>query len=210
MHQRRDSGVQSAPCACGPEGLIFFRMIASLRGIVLDITPASVVIEAHGVGYRIFATPAALGGMRKREEQFLFTHDLVRDDARDLYGFLSLDELRLFERLIAISGVGPRVALSMMSLGSADALKRAIMAGDLEMLTSVPGVGRKIAQKVVLELKGQIVEESGAAGPDREVVDALVSLGYSASQARDALKSVPAGVTDVSDRVREALRRLSS
>lgn len=185
-------------------------MIASLRGIVLDITPTSVLIEAAGVGYRVYATPAALGGMRKREEAFLYTYDLIREDVRDLYGFLSQDELRLFERMIAISGVGPKVALAMLSMGSADSLKRAIMAGDLATLTSIPGVGRKIAQKIVLELKGQIVEEGEMTGPDREVIDALVSLGYSASQARQALKGVSRDVTDVSDRVREALRRLSS
>jgi Holliday junction DNA helicase RuvA len=185
-------------------------MIASVRGTVLDISPTSIVVEAGGVGYRIFATPATLGGMRKREEAFLYTYDLIREDAHDLYGFISQDEQRLFERLISVSGVGPKVAIALLSMGSAAALKRAIMSGDLSALTSVSGVGRKIAQKIILELKGQIVEEGGESGPDREVVDALVSLGYSASQAREALKGVSNDVTDVSDRVREALRRLSS
>ena len=185
-------------------------MIASLRGVVLDITPTSVLIEAAGVGYLVHATPAALGGMRKREEVFLYTYDLVREDTRDLYGFSSQDELRLFERMIAISGVGPKVALAMLSIGSTDALKRAIMGGDLVTLTSIPGVGKKIAQKIVLELKGQIVEEGEMSGPDREVIDALVSLGYSASQAKESLKGISHEVSDVSDRVREALRRLSS
>ncbi len=185
-------------------------MIASLRGMVLDITPTSVLIEAGGVGYRAFATSATLGGLRKREEAFLFTYDLVREDARDLYGFLSQDELRLFERLIAVSGVGPKAALAVLSMGSADSLKRIIMAGDLTALTSAPGIGKKIAQKILLELKGQIVEEGDAFGPDREVIDALVSLGYSATQAKEALKGVSRDVTDVSDRVRESLRRLST
>lgn len=185
-------------------------MIASLRGTVLDITPTSALIEAGGVGYRVFATPASLGGLRKREEAFLFTHDLIREDARDLYGFLSQDELRLFERLIAISGVGPKVALAMLSMGSVDSIKRVIMTGDLTALISTPGIGKKIAQKIILELKGQIVEEGESSGPDREVIDALISLGYSSTQATEALKGVSRDVTDVSDRVREALRRLST
>lgn len=185
-------------------------MIASLRGIVLEITPTFALIEVHGVGYRVFATPATLGGMRKREDAFLYTYDLVREDVHDLYGFTSFEDLRLFERMIAISGVGPKVALAMLSIGNAETLKRAIMNGDLTALTSIPGVGKKIAQKIVLELKGQIVDREELSGSDREVIDALVSLGYSATQAKDALKGIPSDVTDVSDRVREALRTLSS
>ncbi|MBD3251463.1 Holliday junction branch migration protein RuvA [Candidatus Uhrbacteria bacterium] len=185
-------------------------MIASIRGTVLELTPSYVIVEVQGVGYGIHATPSTLGGLRKREQAFLYTHDLVREDARELYGFKTLEDLQLFEQLIGISGVGPKVALAMLSIGSAEALKRAIMNGDLVTITSVPGVGKKIAQKIILELKGQIVEEGDAGGPDREVVDALVSLGYSSAQAKVALKSVPSEITDVSDRVREALRQLSS
>jgi Holliday junction DNA helicase RuvA len=112
--------------------------------------------------------------------------------------------------MISVSGVGPKVALAMMSIGSAESLKRAIMNGDLATLTSVPGIGKKIAQKIILELKGKIVDDDGVSGTDREVMDALVSLGYSAAQAKDALQGVSAEITDVSERVREALRRLSS
>ena len=185
-------------------------MIGSVRGRVIQISPTNLLIEAGGVGFRVSATPATLSGLRVNEEAFLYTHDHVREDSRDLYGFASEDELRLFERMVSISGVGPKVALAMLSIGSADVLKRAIMNGDLATLTSIPGIGKKIAQKIILELKGQIVEDNGVSGPDREVIDALVSLGYSSAQAKDALSSVPTDVTDVSERVREALRRLSS
>jgi Holliday junction DNA helicase RuvA len=185
-------------------------MIGSLRGTVLKVGPANLLIEAGGIGFRVNATPATLSGLRVNEEAFLYTHDHVREESRDLYGFPSEEDLRLFERMISISGVGPKVALAILSIGSAESLKRAIMNGDLATLTSVPGIGKKIAQKIILELKGQIVEASGMSGPDREVIDALVSLGYSSAQARDALKAVPVDVTDVSERVREALRNLSA
>ncbi len=183
-------------------------MIGSLRGSVIDLAPPWVLIEVQGIGYRVCASPSTLAGMRTGEEVFVYTHDVVREDARDLYGFVSLEDLKLFERMISVSGVGPKVALAMSSIGSAETLKRAIMSGDLAMLTSAPGVGKKIAQKIILELKGQIVDTDSVTGPDREAIDALVSLGYSATQARDALKFVPADIADISDRVREALRGL--
>jgi holliday junction DNA helicase RuvA len=184
-------------------------MIGSLRGTILDVTPVDALVEVAGVGYRVIAPPGTLAGLRAGEEAFLHIHDHVREDAHDLYGFVSRDERSLFERLIAVSGVGPKVGLAILSLGSAETVKRAIMSGDLGLLTSVSGVGMKIAQKVVLELKGQLVDVESASGPDREVIDALVSLGYSSSQAKDAVKGIAPEVTDVSERVREALKRLS-
>lgn len=185
-------------------------MIGSLRGRVQSLTPVSVLLEAGGVGYRVHASPNTIAGLRMGEEALLYMHDHVREDARDLYGFTSEDELALFERLISISGVGPKAGLSILSVGSAETVRRAIMAGDLSVLTSAPGIGTKIAQKIVLELKGQLVDADLAPGPDREVLDALVSLGYSAAQAKQGLKAVAADVTDVSERVKAALRHLSN
>lgn len=185
-------------------------MIGSLRGLVLEISPPHVLLEVQGIGFRVAATPHTLSCLEARAEGFLYIHDHVREDARVLYGFLHQEELALFEKLISISGVGPKVALALLSLGNVDTLKRAIMAGDLATLTSLPGIGKKIAQKIILELKGAIVEEDVASVADREVIDALVSLGYSMSQANTALKQVPVDVDDVSDRVREALRCLSN
>ncbi|MFA5750597.1 MAG: Holliday junction branch migration protein RuvA [Candidatus Shapirobacteria bacterium] len=184
-------------------------MIGSLRGTVLEITPTDLLLEVADVGYRVIAAPGTLAKYRAQETCFLYIHDHIREDAHDLYGFTIKDEMTLFERLIGVSGVGPKVGLAILSLGSAETVKRAIMAGDLGTLTSVSGVGTKIAQKVILELKGQLVDLESATGPDREVIDALVSLGYSVSQAKDAVKGVSPEVTDVSLRVKEALRRLS-
>lgn len=184
-------------------------MIGSLRGEILEVHPTKALLEVQGVGYIIKASIPTLTSLKAGAERLLYIHDHVREDAHDLYAFTVHEELAFFEKLISISGVGPKVALTIMSAGSLDSVRRAVMAGDLATLTSVPGVGTKTAQKIVLELKGQLVDEQGASSEDREVIEALVSLGYAASQAREALKNVSAAITDTSERVREALRNLS-
>jgi len=160
------------------------------------------------MGYRVYVSPAVLSALRGEGETFLYVHEQVREDADDLYGFLSLADLELFERLLTISGVGPKVAMTLLSVGSADTVRGAIMKGDLALLTSVPGVGTKTAQKIVLELKGQLVEAGHDAPQDRDVIEALQSLGYSIQQAREALKAVSSDIVETSARVREALRFL--
>ncbi|MEN9558757.1 MAG: Holliday junction ATP-dependent helicase RuvA [Candidatus Parcubacteria bacterium] len=185
-------------------------MIASLRGRITSLSATRATVEVAGVGYRVNASPNTLSRLVAHEDVLLFIHDHLREDAHDLYGFLSEEELGLFERLITISGVGPKAGMSILAVGSVDTITRAIMNGDLTVLTSAPGVGMKMAQKIVLELKGQLVDADTGTGPDREVMDALITLGYSAAQARQALKAVSADITDVSDRVKEALRNLST
>ncbi len=184
-------------------------MIASLRGAVLEIHASFFFLEVQGVGYCIRTTSNVLASLSIGTELLVYIHDHVREDAHDLYGFLTRSDEELFERLLTVSGVGPKVALTILSLGNADTVRRAILEGDLATLTSVPGVGMKTAQKIVLDLKGQIVEEGTMGAKDVEVVDALVSLGYTASHARAALKSVPPDIADVSARVREALKLLA-
>ena len=184
-------------------------MIGSLRGRVIDVLATSVLLEIQGVGYRVMVPASALSTVKAGDEAFFYIHDRIREDAHDLYGFLSAEDLRLFEQLLNVSGVGPKVATAIMAVGSAEAVRRAIMAGDVARMTSVPGVGKKTAQKIILELKGQLVEAEGESSEDRDAIEALQSLGYSAMQAREALKNVGADIVDVSARVREALRRLS-
>ncbi|MFZ2803846.1 MAG: Holliday junction branch migration protein RuvA [Patescibacteria group bacterium] len=184
-------------------------MIGSLRGAVLEIHPTFLLLEVQGIGYAVKASSQVLTTVRPGSEFFIYTHDHVREDAHDLYGFATRSEQELFERLLSVSGVGPKVALSILSAGPFDSVRRAIMAGNLDMLTSMPGIGKKTAQKIILELKGQLVEEESMPTGDGEVLEALVSLGYSREQAREALKAVPSDITDVSLRVREALRHLA-
>jgi Holliday junction DNA helicase RuvA len=184
-------------------------MVGSLRGKVLEVHVSTFLLEVGGVGYVVKAAAPVLSSLFVGEERFVYIHDHVREDARDLFGFSSYSELEFFERLLSISGVGPKVALTILSVGSIDTVRRAVMQGDLAMLTSVPGVGKKTAQKIILDLKGQLVEEEGMSPGDGEVVEALVSLGYSAQTSREALKSVSPEIVDVAARVREALKRLS-
>lgn len=195
-------------------------MIGSLRGQIVEKGPNWLIIEVSGIGYRVKASPAVLSSLsdqsddratgRQGDSAFLYVHHHVREDAEELFGFLSLNDQQLFEKLLTISGVGPKVAMTIMSVGSAEQVKKAIMSGDLATMTSVPGVGKKTAQKIILELKGQLVDdESEESTGDGEIVAALVGLGYVASQAKDVLKHVPASVTDTAERLREALRLLS-
>jgi holliday junction DNA helicase RuvA len=184
-------------------------MIGSLRGVILEINPPKILLEVASIGYFVSMSHSSISGFRSGDELFVYIHDHIREDSHDLFGFLSTDELRLFERMISISGVGPKIALAILSSGSVESVKKAMVNGDLTTLTSVPGVGKKIAQKIILELKGQIVDADIVSTSDREVVDALVSLGYSAVQAKEALKTISPDITDVSERVRSALQSLS-
>ena len=137
----------------------------------------------------------------------------MREDSQELYGFLHYPELELFELLIGISGIGPKGALGVMAIAPVDTLKKAIASGDTSYLTRVSGIGRKTAEKVVLELKeklaGRGVSVSAPELKDEaDALDALVALGYSQREARDALAAVPQDITSIEKRVREALKRL--
>lgn len=185
-------------------------MFGSLRGKTIEKGPNWLLLEVAGIGYRLKVSPAVLSSVRGEGETFLYVHHHVREDAEELFGFLSLSDLELFEKLLTISGVGPKVAMTIMSVGPADQVRKAIMSGDLTTMTSVPGVGKKTAQKIILELKGQLVDdENSEETGDSEIVAALVGLGYAASHAKDVLKHVPASVVDTADRLREALKLLS-
>lgn len=184
-------------------------MIGSLRGVIAEVHGACALVEIQGVGYDVRVPISVLSELKVGETCFFYIHDHIREDSRDLFGFLLRGELELFERLLSISGVGPKVALTILSAGSLATVHRAILQGDLGLLTSVPGVGKKTAQKIILELKGQLVDAQEIGTEDMEVIEALIGLGYPSSHAREALKSVSADIKDVSARVREALRYLA-
>ncbi len=185
-------------------------MIGSLRGMVLERGTQHVLLEVQGIGYRCAVTPGVLALVKTGEPLFLYIHEVIREDAHDLYGFLTQGELDLCLRLLSVSGVGPKVAMTLLSLGTPETVRKAIMSGDLETLTSVPGVGKKTAQKIVLDLSGQLADEGVVEGEDAETLKALQALGYSLADARNALKRVGPEVKGVSDRLRAALQQLSS
>ncbi len=183
-------------------------MIGSLRGRIIEKRLTGALLEVGGLGYQVYLSPAVLTELSSENETFLYIHDHIREDAHDLYGFLTVSDLELFQRLIGISGIGPKAGANILSLGSS-VVREAIMQGDVTRLSSAPSVGKKTAQKIILEMKGQLVEEASMPAGDMEVVEALQSLGYKAHDAREAVKMVGVEVNDVSERVREALRHLS-
>jgi holliday junction DNA helicase RuvA len=172
-------------------------MIASVRGEVLDIALDHVVIEAAGVGYKVMATPSTLATLRRGSEARLITAMIVREDSMTLYGFSDTDARNLFLTLLSVSGVGPKIALATLAVYDAHTLRQALGDGDITALTRVPGIGKRGAERMVLELRdkiGPVAPSSGAAmnghsvrGP---VMEALVGLGFAVKQAEEATDKV--------------------
>ncbi|SBS76401.1 Holliday junction ATP-dependent DNA helicase RuvA [uncultured Mycobacterium sp.] len=179
-------------------------MIASVRGEVLDIALDHVVIEAAGVGYKVMVTPATLATLRRGAEARLITAMIVREDSQTLYGFPDSDARDLFSTLLGVSGVGPKIALATLAVYDATALRQALADGDVTALTRVPGIGKRGAERMVLELRDKIGAVSGGAGlaaatghaVRTPVVEALVGLGFAAKQAEEATDKVLAGDPD--------------
>jgi Holliday junction DNA helicase RuvA len=178
-------------------------MIASIRGEVLEVALDHVVIEASGVGYRINATPSTLATLRRGAEARLVTAMIVREDSMTLYGFADSDSRDLFQTLLSVSGVGPRLAMATLAVHEAPALRRVLADGDVTALTRVPGIGKRSAERMVLELSdkvGPVYATAGAPATNGHavrgpVVEALVGLGFAAKQAEEATDRVLAGET---------------
>jgi Holliday junction DNA helicase RuvA len=187
-------------------------MIARLRGHAVAYGPNGLVLDVGGVGYKLLATPSAVRKAHDGDEVVLETHLHVRDDALELYGFGEAGERELFEQLLAVSGVGPKVALAIVSGYSPGELRRAIVREDAALFQTIPGIGKKTAQRVVLELKEKIaplaaVEAPHLGGGDGHIVarDALVELGYSVAEAEQRLAATDPDLPPA-ERVRQALR----
>lgn len=191
-------------------------MISAIEGSVIGQLPHSLIVNVSGVGYRVFTTPDTLSRHIDGDTVMLWTHLVVRDDAMELYGFLSRDELAFFELLLLVSGIGPRSALGIIGLGNLEKVKSAIAANDSKYLTSVAGIGKKSAEKIVVELRDKIadmqIEESVSQqrGTESDVIEALKALGYSPAEAREALGHIPDTVTETKARLKEALKYLTS
>lgn len=185
-------------------------MIGSIKGKIILKTEKFIIVETAGVGYKITVSPDLLSKTNKvNEEIFLFIHTHVREDAFDLYGFLEQEELEFFELLLNVSGIGPRSALAILSIASIESLRRAISTGDTSYLTKVSGIGRKTAEKIVIELRDKIGKEKIGSSLQGEidVLEALKSLGYSQNEAREALKNI-SGEMDINSKIKEALKVL--
>ena len=193
-------------------------MIARLRGTVLEKAPTRVVLDVGGVGYEVHVPLSSFGGVGEPGSALtLHVHTHVRDDAILLFGFSTALELSLFERLITVSGIGPRVALAVLSGLPPSELVEAIAGADLARLTSIPGVGRKTAERIVLELKDRIAafgataQAADAGGPGEDLVSALVNLGYHRAAAEKAVNQALASAPDggFEGALRHALRSLT-
>lgn len=192
-------------------------MIGSVRGTVLERTPAGeVLVEVGGVGYRVLVPSGTLAAAEPGTPTFLVTHLHVRDDAMVLYGFATREERDTFEILIATTGVGPKLALAMLSAHSPNSLRRAVAEGDLDALCLVPGVGKRTAQRLLVDLRSRLdlpdlevdLVEGDHAGARSETRAALAELGYGTEEIRTALADVPADAP-VEEQLRRALQRLA-
>jgi Holliday junction DNA helicase RuvA len=181
-------------------------MIITLTGIVANKAEGAAIVEVGGVGYHVHMNAPTLSRLQAGTAAKLWTHEYIREDARELYGFASSAEHRMFRTLLAISGVGPKTAMNLLTLGTVAEIEALIEKADVTRLTSVSGVGKKTAQKIVLELKGKLVGDDAGQGDD--VVTALVGLGYSREKARDAVAAVAQKETSDEGRLRAALKQL--
>lgn len=187
-------------------------MIGSLTGTVQQKSTQYIILETQGVGYKVFVTPALLATAAPGQPLSLVILTYVREDQITLYGFETLAELEFFELLLTVSGVGPKSGLGIMSLASLNMIKSAIVSEDPSVFTKVAGIGRKTAERVIIELKDKLKNQVDAvplAKEHSDALDALLSLGYSQQEARDALKEIPADVTDLQQKVKLALKVLT-
>ena len=187
-------------------------MIGFVEGKIESANDKYAIVNVNGVGYKIFISLNTFKNLPEKGNKVkLYTHLHVRENIFDLYGFLKLEELEFFELLVSISGIGPKGALAILCVASVKTLKKAIISGDSEILTKVSGIGKKMAEKVVLELKNKIDDVSvdgEKISHDNEAIDALVALGYKLTEARDALRKIPEDIKEVGEKVKQALKTL--
>lgn len=202
-------------------------MISFIRGNIADVTENSVIVEAGNIGYEIFMTGSAMEqASRMKQEVKIHTYFHVREDAMQLYGFLNKDDLQMFRLLLGVNGIGPKAALGVMSGFSADELRFAVLSDDVKTISKAPGIGRKTAQKMILELKDKLKleeafekkmehEQESAVGGEalrdgrQEAVEALTALGYSSTDALRAVRKVTdVDPEDVEGILKAALKHL--
>ena len=198
-------------------------MFYYLNGVVAEMEANLAVIDCGGVGYACATTNYTLSQLKKGERAKLYTYMNVREDAVDLFGFSSQSELHSFKLLLGVSGVGPKAALAILSTNTPANLARAVVMGDEKALTAAPGIGKKIAQRIILELKDKLAKEQASFGPDtggsvpltvlpndkaKEAGAALAVLGYSGSEVAAALKGIDIDTLPLEEIIRQALKRM--
>jgi len=188
-------------------------MISYLEGKILDTSEKFFVVNINGIGYKVFSHAGILAKIPEIGQSVkIWTHLYIREDAMDLYGFLTQEDLSFFEMLISISGIGPRSALGILEVAPVSSLKQAIVSEDESFFTKVSGIGKKTAQRLILELKSKLIKtvvlERGDFKDMGDAFEALVSLGYRASDVRWILNELPKDGGNVETKVKEALKKL--
>lgn len=192
-------------------------MIATLSGIVAEKLSGLLVLEVGGVGYGLLVTNEDYGTLNTGESAKLYIYEHIRENTYDLFGFCSLDSKKLFEQLLEVNGIGPKMALNILGVGTADAVRAAIAAGDTKFIQAATGIGKKVAERVVVDLKDKVglISSEGATdflqGPamQDEAVQALVALGFSAQDATQALHKIDEKLP-TEDRIKQALKQKGS
>ncbi|HQQ22193.1 MAG TPA: Holliday junction branch migration protein RuvA [Candidatus Paceibacterota bacterium] len=187
-------------------------MIAKIEGQISYVGNRFLIVDVSGVGYKLFVTNEAISLSKVEESIKLWVHTAVRENSIDLYGFLDIEELSFFELLLDVSGIGPKSALSTLSVAPVSTLRKAIASGDTTYLNKVSGIGRKTAEKIIIELKDKLKEYEGDIATsqvmqeERDILEALRTLGYSQDEAREAIKKIPSNMTEMNNRLKEALK----
>lgn len=190
-------------------------MIAKLTGFISEVNEKSITLDVGGVGYEIFLSPGTLAGMLPGDVPLtVYTYQHVREQSLELFGFLNNDTKKFFELMISVSGIGPRSALLILDVAPLESLVGSIMQGDASYLTSVSGIGKKTAEKVVLETRDKVGKlgiegDTRNVGGDSDALAALQALGYTLMQAREVLKQVPDTATTTNEKIKFALKQLS-
>lgn len=190
-------------------------MIAFLKGNIISKNNSSIIMVVRDIGYRVFCGENFLSTLNTGTETELYTYHHLKEDVSSLYGFKTIGDLEIFTLLLSVSGVGPKSALGVLSNSSAQDVIEAIMRADADLLTKVAGIGKKTAERIVLELKTKVgrlpgntdfIDDNSSFGGDE--IDALMSLGYSLSEARSAINNVPADIKESGERVKFALKKM--
>lgn len=186
-------------------------MIGKITGKIAGISLSRVILEAGGIGYVVHTTPTQLENKHLGQEASFWTHMAVRENDISLYGFGEEEELLMFEKLLGVSGIGPKSALAILGVAGLETLENAIISGDTTILTKVAGVGKKTADKIVLELTGKVTssrEMPGSMKDDLDVFEALQALGYRENQIKEILKELPKGPLGANEKIKQALKLL--
>lgn len=189
-------------------------MISSLKGTVIFKNPRAATLEVGGLGYQVHFLSETLEALSVGQEVFCFTYLAVRENSLDLYGFLNQEEFDFFILLLGLTGIGPKSALATLSLAPPKTIRQAVISADAGYLAKVSGLGKKSAEKIVLGLKDKLGADeefqTKNTNEENDILDALLAIGFSSREAREAIKNTSTDIVDINDRIKEAIKILSS